>query len=254
MKGVVLCGGTGSRLYPLTNIVNKHLLPIYNEPMVHFPLKTLINSGIEDIMIVAGKGHCGQFLELLGDGSDFGANLSYMVQEKPGGIAQALGLCKRFIGDSEHIAVILGDNIFQDSFNFDDFCEKDEQARIYLKKVLDPQRFGVVKINNGRLTEIVEKPKNWHGAFGFAVTGLYLYDYNVFDIIKELKPSDRKELEITDVNNEYIKRVQLSLDYRIVKGFWSDAGTFESLYKASIFIRENKGEKKENNNTIIGGK
>jgi len=243
MKGVVLCGGTGSRLYPLTNIVNKHLLPIYNEPMVHFPLKTLINSGIEDIMIVAGKGHCGQFLELLGDGSDFGANLSYMVQEKPGGIAHALGLCKRFVGDCEHVAVILGDNIFEDRFNFDDFCEKDEHAILYLKKVRDPQRFGVAIINDGRLTRIVEKPNNWHEAYGYVVTGLYIYDRGVFDIIEGLKPSDRGELEITDVNNEYINRVQLSLDYRIIEGFWSDAGTFESLYKTSTFIRENKGIK-----------
>lgn len=255
MKGVVLCGGTGSRLYPLTKIINKHLLPIYNKPMVYYPLDTLINSGIKDIMIVAGKSHCGQFLKLFGDGSDFDANLSYMVQEEPIGIAHALGLCKKFVGDND-VACILGDNIFSDKFDFSNFHEKGEGARVYLKRVEDPQRFGVAKfdikiipLNDIKekeewiLKEIIEKPKEFVSQY--AVTGLYLYDNRVFRIIRNLIISDRGELEITDVNTRYIKEGKM--DYDIVTGFWSDAGTFESLYKASSFIREKKKESKELN-------
>ncbi len=251
MKGIVLAGGTGSRLYPLTKILNKHMLPVYNKPMIYYPLKTLINAGISDIMIVAGKGHCGQFLELFEDGSDYDAHLSYMVQQEPGGIAQALGLCRRFVnsGDGDDIAVILGDNIFEDKFDFSDFHEKDEGARVYLKEVPDSNRFGVAEFKEEEigfnqfklsLVGIEEKPKEPKS--NYAVTGLYLYNSDVFNIISSLKPSRRGELEISDVNSWYIKKGKM--DYRIVEEFWSDAGTFESLFRTNEFIR-NRG--KENN-------
>lgn len=250
MKGIVLAGGTGTRLFPLTKISNKHLIPVYNDLMVMYPLRTLINAGISEIMIVAGKGHAGSFLELLGDGSEFGTNINYTVQERPAGIAQALSLCKRFSG-GENIAVILGDNIFEDKFNFSDFREG---ARIYLKRVENPERFGVAKFDiktiplndimekeEWILREIIEKPNIDKIPSNYAVTGLYLYDSRIFDIISCLIPSRREELEITDANNWYIKEGKM--DYKIVTGFWSDAGTFESLYRASTFVREEKANK-----------
>lgn len=250
MKGVVLAGGNGTRLFPLTKVTNKHLLPIYSKPMIYYPLQTLIDAKITDIMIVAGKGHSGSFLELLGDGSEFGANLSYMVQEQSKGIAHALGLCEKF-ADNENIAVILGDNIFEDKLNFTNFREG---AIIYLKRVENPERFGVAKFdiktipvndiyNSNKLPrereewilrEIIEKPEIGKVPSNYAVTGLYLYDPNVFDIISCLKPSGRGEMEITDVNNWYIKEGKM--DYKIVTGFWSDAGTFQSLFNASLYI------------------
>ncbi len=236
MKGILLCGGTGKRLYPLTRVSNKHLLPVYSKPMIYYPLDTLISAGIKDVLIVAGKGFAGQFLELLGSGEEFGVHINYTVQEKPGGIAEALSLAKRF-ANRDSIAVILGDNIFEQKFDFTKFREG---AKIYLKEVNDPDRFGVARIDNNRLIEIIEKPRNWSGESGYAVTGLYLYDNTIFDIISCLNPSIRGELEITDVNNEYIK--QTKIDYEVITGFWSDAGTFESLYKASSFIRDNTGD------------
>lgn len=245
MKGIILAGGSGSRLQPCTKVTNKHLLPVYNKPMICYPLKTLITGGITDIMIVLGRIHCGHFLEFLGFGQELNINLTYAVQEEAGGIAQALSLCKNF-ANKDSVAVNLGDNIFEDIFNFSTFREG---ARVYLKAVLDPERFGVakfdmktIKLNNiqGReewlLKEIVEKPKEF--VSNYAVTGLYLYDNNVFDIIKKLKPSERGELEITDVNNAYIKEGKM--EYEIVTDFWSDAGTFDSLYKASEFVRNKK--------------
>lgn len=250
MKGALLAGGSGSRLENLTRVINKHLLPIYNEPMIYYPLRTLIKAGIKDILIVAGKGHAGMFLELLGSGEEFGINLSYTVQESPSGIAGALGLCKRF-ADKDNIAVILGDNIFEDKFNFDDFREG---ARVYLKRVSDPQRFGVARIISSKfcdnkIVEIVEKPDiskvdneliDKYG-YGFCVTGLYLYDNTVFNKINCLKPSNRGELEISDINNMYIKDGKI--DYEIINGFWSDAGTFSSLFNASEFIRNKEVNK-----------
>lgn len=232
MKGIILAGGSGSRLYPMTKILNKHMIPVYNKPMIMYSLQTLINAGITEIMIVAGQGFAGDFLELLGSGEEFGVNLSYTVQEKAGGIAQALGLCKKFAG-KESIAVILGDNIFDsyEKFNFKDFREG---ARVYLKEVSDPERFGVMKLdNNGRIIEIIEKPFN--SSTNLAVTGLYLYDNRVFHYIECLKPSERGEFEISDVNNLYIR--DGLMDYVVIKGFWSDAGTVESLYRASTHIR-----------------
>jgi len=234
VKGLILAGGNGSRLYPLTKVTNKHLLPVYNKPMIYYALNTLAKSGIREIMIISGAGHAGHFLELLGSGNELGIQLSYAVQEKPRGIAQAIGLAERF-ANNDTVAVILGDNIFDQKFRFDDFREG---ARIFLKNVPDVYRFGMAKIDDGRIVEIVEKPKIT--VPGLAVTGLYLYDNSVFDIIKCLKPSSRGEFEITDVNNEYIKRKKL--DYRIIESFWSDAGTFESLYRSTVFAREIAGD------------
>jgi len=238
MKGVVLAGGTGSRLMPLTRITNKHILPIYNKPMIMFPLGTLIGAGINEIMIVSGKGHAGHFLELLGSGEEMGVNLSYAVQERADGIAGALKLAKRFV-NGDNVAVILGDNIFEDKFDFSDF---NAGARVHLKNVseTEAERFGVANFDEDKkIIEIVEKPKKFVSLY--AVTGLYLYDYKVFDIVKKLKPSSREELEITDVNNAYIK--EKKMEYDMVKGFWSDAGQFESLYRSTVFVRE-----KETNN------
>lgn len=251
MKGVILAGGSGSRLSPLTKVTNKHLLAVYNKPMIYYPLGTLINAGIKEIMIVSGKGHAGHILELLGDGNEFGVSLSYAIQENSGGIAQALGLTKRF-SNKDNIAVVLGDNIFEDIFDFSNFREG---ARVYLKMVSDPQRFGVARImttkfDETRIIEIVEKPDITKvdnglidkGGWGLAVTGLYLYDNTVYDKISYLKPSNRGELEISDLNNMYIKDGKI--DYEIINGFWSDAGTFSSLFKSSEFVRNSimKGE------------
>lgn len=229
MNGIILAGGTGSRLGDLTMVTNKHLLPVYNEPMIYYPIKTLINAGIDEIMIVSGRSHAGHFIELLGSGEELGINLSYTVQESPSGIAGALALCEKFAND-DNIVVILGDNIYEDKFDFSDFREG---ARVYLKEVPDPERFGVAKIQNDKLIFIEEKPKI--SPSNLAVTGLYIYDNNVFDIINCLRPSLRGELEISDVNNQYIKDGKI--DYKIIKGFWSDAGTFSSLFRASEFIR-----------------
>lgn len=232
MKGIVLAGGEGTRLYPLTKVTNKHLLPVYNKPMIYYPLNTLINSGIKDIHIVSGKGHAGHMLELLGDGNEFNVNLSYSIQEQSKGIAHALSLAKKFV-ENDNMVVILGDNIFEDIFKFDNFIKG---GRIYLKKVKNASRFGCAYLNEKNdITEIIEKPKRNIDTLAYAVTGLYLYDNKVFDIIDSLKPSDRGEFEITDVNNLYIKQKKMS--YEIIKGFWSDAGTFESLQESSFYMR-----------------
>lgn len=232
MRGIILAGGSGSRLSPLTKVTNKHLLAVYNEPMIYLPLRTLINSGIKEILIVSGKGHAGHFLELLGSGEEFNIELSYAVQEKPGGIAQALGLARKFAKD-DTMAVILGDNIFADTFRFDDFKDG---AKIFLKEVPDAKRYGVASLANGHLVSIEEKPEVPQS--NLAVTGLYLYDNKVFGIIDKLRPSDRGELEITDVNNWYIRNKEMA--FEIIKGFWTDAGTFESLYRAASYIRGGK--------------
>jgi len=231
MKGVILAGGTGSRLMPLTKVTNKHLLPVYNKPMIYYPLQTLIGVGIKDILIVSGPGHAGHFVNLLGSGKEFGVKLSYEIQDEAGGIAQALSLAEDF-ADNESVCVILGDNIFEDNIDIKDYKEG---ARIYLKEVPDSHRFGVAEIDKtSKVLNIEEKPKSPKS--NFAVTGLYIYDNKVFDIIKTLKPSARGELEITDVNNYYIKKGKM--DSRLLKGFWSDAGTFESLFRASKLIKE----------------
>ncbi len=238
MKGVILAGGTGSRLFPLTKVTNKHLLPVYNKPMIYYPIDTLKKAGIEDILIVSGRHHAGHFLELLGRGEEDGIRFSYTIQEREGGIAEALSLAKDF-SDTDDLAVILGDNIFEDNFK-DNVISFKEGARIFLKEVPNAYRFGVAELEEDRVINIEEKPKT--PKTNYAVTGIYLYDQEVFDMISTLKPSNRGELEITDVNNCYIK--ERKMDARFLNGFWSDAGTFESLYTASTFIR-NK-ERREN--------
>lgn len=229
MKGIILAGGNGTRLAPMTRVTNKHLLPVYDKPMIMYPLQTLLAGGITDILIVSGKGHAGHFLELLGNGKTLGARISYAVQEEAGGIAQALALAEDF-ADEGPVTVILGDNIYEDTFRFDDFTAG---ARIYLKEVDDAKRFGVATLVGDAVTEIIEKPEDPKSKH--AVTGLYVYDATVFAKIKTLEPSDRGELEITDVNNMYVADGQLEAG--IVTGFWSDAGTVESLYKAATLAR-----------------
>lgn len=232
MKGVILAGGTGSRLYPLTKVTNKHLLPIYDKPMIYYPIETLISAGIKDIMIVSGRGHAGHFLELLGSGADHGVHFTYEIQEKAGGIAQALSLSEDFV-DGDSVTVILGDNIFQDNIK-KDVVNFNSGAKIFLKEVPDAHRFGVAELKGEKVIGIEEKPKE--PKTNFAVTGIYIYDSDVFDAIKTLKPSGRGELEITDVNNYYINKGKM--EYGVLKGFWSDAGTFESLLRASILVQQ----------------
>lgn len=236
MKGIILAGGTGSRLYPLTKVTNKHLLPVYDQPMIYYPLQTLIDAGIKDIMVVSGKGHVGHFLELLGSGAEFGVRLSYEVQKEAGGIVQALGLAESFAGN-DSVAVILGDNIFQDNLR-EPIRSFRGGALIFLKTVEDPSRFGVAYVDevNRKVLGIEEKPQNPRSSY--AVTGLYIYDHNVFRAIRKLRPSPRGELEITDVNNEFVRQGRLS--YSVLDGYWSDAGTFESLYKASELVRKHR--------------
>ena len=232
MKGIILAGGNGSRLYPLTKVTNKHLLPVYDKPMIYYPLQTLIDAGVKEIMIVSGKGHAGDFLELLGSGSEFGIRITYEIQDEAGGIAQALGLAESW-ACGENVAVILGDNIFQENIR-EDVEAFDEGARIFLKEVPDAHRFGVAELCGDQVIGIEEKPNNPKS--NYAVTGLYCYDSKVFDIIKNLKPSGRGELEITDVNNEYINKKLMK--YSGLKKFWSDAGTFDSLIRAGIAMQK----------------
>lgn len=236
MKGVVLAGGLGSRLMPLTAVTNKHLLPIYNQPMIYYPIQTLVNAGITDIMIVTGGNSAGDFLKLLGNGKAFGLkHLNYTYQEGEGGIAAALSLVEHFAG-REPVCVILGDNIIQGNIcaAADGYRRQGKGAKILLKRVPDPQRFGVPELDGDRVLRIDEKPSNPKSEF--AVIGIYMYDATVFDIIKTLKPSGRGELEITDVNNAYIQRGEMT--WNELDGWWSDAGTFESLRHASNLVAQ----------------
>lgn len=236
MKGIVLAGGLGSRLYPLTRVTNKHLLPIYDRPMVYYPIQTLITGGIDDILLVTGGTSAGDFLRLLGNGSELGLrHLNYTYQEGEGGIADALRLAEYF-ADGEPVCVILGDNIIEDNIAeaVRRFRHQGGGAKIMLKQVADPERFGVPVFEGDKIIKIEEKPAK--PASGYAVTGIYLYDATVFDIIKTLKPSNRGELEITDVNNAYIERGEMT--WEIMKGWWTDAGTFESLHKANCLVAE----------------
>jgi glucose-1-phosphate thymidylyltransferase len=243
MKGVILAGGLGKRLYPLTKITNKHLLPVHDKPMIFYPLQTLINAGIDDILIVTGGNHAGDFLRLLGNGKEFGLkHLNYTYQEGEGGIAEALSLVEHF-SDYEKLVVILGDNVIEGSIvqAVKDFRKQKEGAKILLKEVPDPERFGVPEIVNGRITRIEEKPKDPKSKY--AVIGIYMYDGKVFDIIRTLKPSDRGELEITEVSNAYIQAGTMTYD--ILEGWWSDAGTFESLLRTSNLVAQGGANKKE---------
>ena len=237
MKGIILAGGTGARLYPLTKITNKHLLPVYNKPMIYYPLQTLINGGIKDILIVSGTGHAGHFLNLLGSGKEFGIQLTYEIQEEAKGIGHALSLAENFAG-KEKCVVILGDNIFQDDItpHIKKFIELKEGAIIFLKGVSMDQakRFGIAVVKNDKVTYVEEKPKNPKS--NLAMTGLYMFDKDIFKILKSLSPSWRNEIEITEAIDVYLKKGMLY--YRKINGFWSDAGTFDSLLKSSQFVKE----------------
>jgi glucose-1-phosphate thymidylyltransferase len=241
MKGVILAGGLGTRLYPLTKITNKHLLPVHDKPMIYYPLQTLVNAGIHDILIVTGGNNAGDFLRLLGNGKEFGLkHINYTYQEGEGGIAAALSLAEYF-SDQEKICVVLGDNIIETNIlkAVKDFSRQESGAKILLKEVPDPQRFGVADIKGDKIIRIDEKPAIPRSKL--AVIGIYMYDAAVFDIIKTLKPSGRGELEITDVNNEYIRRGNLTCE--ILDGWWTDAGTFESLLKASNLVAQTGANK-----------
>lgn len=241
MKGVVLAGGTGSRLNPLTRVTNKHLLPIFDKPMIYYPIQTLVNAGIEEILLVTGGKNAGDFLRLLGNGRDFGLkHLNYTYQEGEGGIAEALGLAE-FFAAGEPICVILGDNIIETNIRaaIGNFRKQTTGAKILLKEVTDAQRFGVAEIRSKHVLRIEEKPKAPKSRY--AVIGIYLYDSTVFEKIRRLKPSGRGELEITDVNNFYIE--EGSLTYEILDGWWTDAGTFESLLRANRLVAETGANK-----------
>jgi glucose-1-phosphate thymidylyltransferase len=240
MKGVVLAGGKGSRLYPLTKITNKHLLPIYDRPMIYYPIQTLVDAGISDILIVTGGSHAGDFLQLLGNGREFGLQyLGYTYQEGEGGIADALKLAEEW-SEGQSLCVILGDNIIETSIRgpVDAFRAQKRGARILLKEVHDAERFGVAEIDGGHVINIEEKPA--HPKSNYAVTGIYMYDQSVFDKIRTLKPSARGELEITDVNNAYIR--EGSMAFSFLEGWWTDAGTFDSLRRACNLVAESRAE------------
>jgi len=241
MKGIILAGGLGTRLHPLTKITNKHLLPVHDRPMIYYPLQTLINAGIRDILIVTGGNNAGDFLRLLGNGKEFGLqHINYTYQEGEGGIAAALSLAEYFAG-GEKVCVVLGDNLIERNIAraVRTFQTQGKGAKILLKEVPDPHRFGVPEIVSGKIVGIVEKPKTPKS--NYAVVGIYLYDADVFQIIKTLKPSDRGEMEITDVNNEYLRRGNLTYD--ILDGWWTDAGTFESLLRASNLVAQTGANK-----------
>jgi glucose-1-phosphate thymidylyltransferase len=241
MKGVVLAGGTGSRLTPLTRVTNKHLLPIFDKPMVYYPIQTLVNAGIEEILLVTGGKNAGDFLRLLGNGRDFGLrHLNYTYQEGNGGIAEALGLAEYFAA-GQPICVILGDNIIENNIchAVEAFRKEKDGAKILLKKVEDAHRFGVAEVRDNRVLNIQEKPTSPRS--NLAVTGIYLYDPSVFEKIKHLKPSGRGELEISDVNNFYIGEDKLS--YEMLDGWWTDAGTFESLLRANTLVAQTGANK-----------
>lgn len=237
MKGIILAGGNGKRLFPLTKVTNKHLLAVYNQPMIYYPFNTLRRAGIKNILIVSGRGHAGHFLDLLGSGKDFGVNLTYEIQEEAGGIGQALGLAKNFIGD-DLCVVILGDSIFEEDITpyIKQFEEQKKGARIFLKEVSkkEAKRFGIAIVKGDKVTYVEEKPKN--PKTNLAMSGLYMFDNKVFEVINKLKPSKRGEIEITDAIEAYLKKGQLR--YNMLKGFWTDAGTFDSLIKASLLVKK----------------
>jgi glucose-1-phosphate thymidylyltransferase len=236
MKGVILAGGLGTRLYPLTKVTNKHLLPVYNKPMIYYPIQTLINAGIDDILIVTGGNSAGDFLKLLGNGKEFGLkHINYTYQEGEGGIAEALNLAE-FFARGDKICVVLGDNLIEKNVRraAEAFRQQRGGAKILLKEVPDPQRFGVPELSKDRVIRIEEKPKGPKSSY--AVIGIYFYDAAVFEIIKTLEPSGRGELEITDVNNRYIEKGLMTWD--VLEGWWTDAGTFESLLRANQLVAQ----------------
>lgn len=229
MKGVILAGGTGSRLDPITRVTNKHLLPILDKPMIYYPIEKMKEMGITEIIMVIGIEFASHFPAVLGHGEELGVKINYVLQDQPLGIAHALFLTRDFV-KGDDVCVILGDNIFGDTIDINKF---NGGAKVFLKEVSDPERFGVATIQNNHLTEIWEKPKNPKS--NLAVTGIYMFDNKVFDIIKDLKPSARGEYELTDVNNIYIRNGEM--DYQLLNFYWTDAGTFDSLYKSSKILK-----------------
>ena len=241
MRGVVLAGGTGSRLNPLTRVTNKHLLPVYDKPMVYYPIQTLVNAGIEEILLVTGGKNAGDFLRLLGNGRDFGLkHLNYTYQEGEGGIAEALGLAEHFV-NGDPVCVILGDNIIETNIceSVNKFRQQKRGAKILLKEVMDPERFGIAEILGKDVIGIEEKPTLPKS--NYAVVGIYLYDNTVFDKIRRLKPSGRGELEISDINNFYVQ--EGTLTWGKLDGWWADAGTFESLLRANTLVADTGANK-----------
>ena len=238
LKGIILAGGTGSRLFPLTKVTNKHLLPVGRQPMIYWPIRKMVEAGIEEILVVTGTEHMGDVVNLLGSGREFRCRFTYKVQDEAGGIAQALALAENFAGGSP-LLVILGDNIFQDSLRpfAERYAARDGGAMIILKEVPDPERFGVAELAGDRVVGIEEKPARPKSSC--AVTGVYFYDGDIFEVIRTLKPSARGEYEITDVNNAYIRRNRLFAGF--FTGWWTDAGTFESLDRANALSRETAG-------------
>ncbi len=233
MKGIILAGGAGSRLYPLTRVTSKQLLPVYNKPMIHYPLETLVKAGIRDILIIVAPDHAGDFLKCLGSGKEWGCHFTYEIQDKPEGIAQAFMIGEDFI-DQDNVTLILGDNLYEDDFS-EAIRTFESGGRIFAKKVQDPQRFGVVEFDeNNKAISIEEKPQVPKS--DYSVTGLYIFDHTVVDKVKSLKFSNRGELEITDVNNLFLQEGKL--DVAFVKGRWFDTGTFESMHEAISFARE----------------
>jgi glucose-1-phosphate thymidylyltransferase len=241
LKGVVLAGGTGSRLFPLTKVTNKHLLPVFDKPMIYYPIQTLVNAGIMEILVVTGGNNAGEFLKLLGNGKEFGLKrVNYTYQEREGGIAEALGLAEDF-ADNGPICVVLGDNLIE--YNIcqaaENFKSQGQGARLILKKVPDAHRFGVAELRGDQVVNIEEKPKAPKS--DYAVIGIYFYDSSVFEKIHRLKPSGRGELEITDVNNFYI--AEGTLAFEVLEGWWTDAGTFASLLRSNNFVAQTGANK-----------
>ena len=232
MKGIILAGGSGTRLRPLTQVTSKQLLPIYNKPMIYYPLETLLKAGIKDILIIVAPDHAGDFLKLLGSGKEFGCKFTYEIQDKPEGLAQAFIIGENFIGD-DSVTLILGDNLYEDDF-LNDIQTFQTGGRVFLKEVSDPQRFGVAEFDeNRKVISIEEKPTEPKS--NYAVTGMYIYDHTVVAKAKSLKPGNRGELEITDLNNLFLQ--EGTLDVAFVEGKWLDTGTFESLHEAIVFAR-----------------
>ncbi|MFH1549904.1 MAG: sugar phosphate nucleotidyltransferase [Planctomycetota bacterium] len=242
MKGIILAGGMGTRMLPLTKITNKHLLPVYDKPMIFYPIQTLVNAGIDDIMIVTGGESAGDFLRLMGNGKEFGLkHLNYTYQEGAGGIAAALALTEHFAED-DSIVLILGDNVIEKNIikGVRDFEKQERGAKIYLKEVANPQSYGIAEMKGDRIAGIEEKPKEPKS--NMAVIGIYMYDNKVYDIVRELKPSGRGELEITDVNNFYIE--QSTMTFEVLDGWWGDCGeSFDSMLEAANLIAKTGANK-----------
>jgi len=238
MKGIILSGGSGTRLRPLTQITSKQLLPVYNKPMIYYPLNTLLKAGITEILVIVAPDRAGDYLNLLGSGREFGAKFTYEIQDEPRGLAEAFIIAENFI-DDDNVAMILGDNIFEDDFS-EDIKNFETGAKVFAKQVPDPERFGVVKFDNNRKAEqIVEKPQEHIS--DYALTGLYVYDSRVIEAAKQVQPSERGELEITDLHNWYLNKGELEVG--MVEGEWLDAGTFETLLKAQNFAKEKMQDK-----------